>query len=101
MTKTAVVLFNLGGPDSQEAVGPFLYNLFKDPAIFRLPALLRLPLAKYVSLRRTEKAKKIYAKIGGGSPILKLTQEQASALEEKLNSGAGGDTYKVFTCMRY
>ncbi len=101
MTKTAVVLFNLGGPDSQSSVEPFLYNLFKDPAIFRLPAVLRLPLAKYVALRRTAKAKAIYAHMGGGSPLLGLTQIQAKALEETLNSSAGEDKYKVFICMRY
>jgi ferrochelatase len=104
MSKIAVVLFNLGGPDSQEAVQPFLYNLFKDPAIFRLPAFFRLPLAKFVSSRRTEKAKGIYQKMGGKSPILELTQQQAEALEKKLNESKqaeAGDIYKVFITMRY
>ena len=41
MTRHAVVLMNLGGPDSPAAVRPFLYNLFKDPAIISLPAPFR------------------------------------------------------------
>ncbi len=91
MSRIAVVLFNLGGPDSQEAVQPFLYNLFKDPAIFRLPKWFRLPLAKFVSSRRTPKAKGIYQKMGGKSPILELTQQQAEALEKKLNKNSHGE----------
>jgi ferrochelatase len=101
MTKTAVVLLNLGGPDSPEAVKPFLYNLFKDPAIFRLPKIFRLPLAKFVSSRRTQKAQGIYAHMGGKSPILELTREQASALELALNENKKADEHKVFICMRY
>ncbi|MEI6201624.1 MAG: ferrochelatase, partial [Enhydrobacter sp.] len=62
--KTAVVLFNLGGPDSLDAVKPFLRNLFSDPAIITLPAIFRLPPARFISSRRAPKAKKIYAQIG-------------------------------------
>ena len=50
--KIAIVLFNLGGPDSPEAVQPFLKNLFSDPAIISLPSLLRLPLARFIASRR-------------------------------------------------
>lgn len=96
--KIAVVLFNLGGPDSLEAVKPFLRNLFSDPAIIGLPAWLRLPLARFIASRRTPKARKIYAKIGGASPILGQTEAQASALEEAL----GADHHwRTFVCMRY
>lgn len=84
--KYAIVLFNLGGPDSLEAVQPFLYNLFSDPAIIRLPKFLRLFVAKMISNRRAPIAKDIYKLLGGSSPILKNTKIQAHALEAKLNS---------------
>ncbi|HKD20586.1 MAG TPA: ferrochelatase [Rhizomicrobium sp.] len=83
--KLAVVLFNLGGPDSPEAVEPFLRNLFSDPAIISLPGLLRLPLARFVAARRAPIAREIYAKIGGRSPILEETEAQARALENSLS----------------
>ena len=47
--RKAVILFNLGGPDSLEAVEPFLFNLFNDQAIISLPTILRYPLAKFIS----------------------------------------------------
>ena len=83
--KKAVILFNLGGPDKLENVEPFLFNLFNDPAIISLPNFLRYPLAKIISKRRTPIAKKIYEEMGGSSPILKLTKEQAHELEKSLN----------------
>ena len=83
--KKAIILFNLGGPDKLESVKPFLFNLFNDPAILNLPTFLRYPLAKLISIRRAPTAKKIYEELGGSSPILKLTLNQSSALEEKLN----------------
>jgi ferrochelatase len=83
---TAIVLFNLGGPDDADAVKPFLFNLFNDPAIIRLPNPLRYFLAKLISGRRAPIAQKIYEQIGGGSPIVKNTQMQARALEDVLNS---------------
>ena len=82
----AVILFNLGGPDKLENVEPFLFNLFNDPAILNLPSFIRYPLAKIISKRRAPVAKKIYQELGGASPILKLTQEQASSLEKSLNN---------------
>jgi ferrochelatase len=96
--KIAVVLFNLGGPDRLEAVQPFLENLFSDPAIISLPAILRRPLAKLIAARRTPLAKKIYEHLGGRSPILSETQDQARALEEVL-ARAGHDA-KCFIAMR-
>ena len=73
----AVVLFNLGGPDSPAAVEPFLFNLFSDPAIIRLPQPLRWPLARLISRRRAPMARAIYAQLGGGSPLLANTEAQA------------------------
>lgn len=98
MRRTAVILFNLGGPDSLDAVGPFLFNLFNDPAIIRAPAPLRWLLAKLISRRRTPAARAIYAQMGGQSPLLELTREQAKALEEELSDL--GET-RAFPVMRY
>jgi len=98
--KKAVILFNLGGPDKIENVEPFLFNLFNDPAILNLPTFLRYPLAKLISNRRAPVAKKIYAELGGSSPILKLTKEQSEALEMKLNQTQKEDEYKCFIIMR-
>jgi ferrochelatase len=98
--KKAIILFNLGGPDKIESVEPFLFNLFNDPAILNLPTFLRYPLAKLISNRRAPVAKKIYEELGGSSPILKLTKEQSSALEIKLNQRQTEDEYKCFIVMR-
>jgi len=96
--KIAIILFNLGGPDALDAVQPFLRNLFSDPAIISLPAWLRLPLARLIAARRTPKARAIYEKIGGGSPILGQTEAQARALEEALGSE---HEWRGYVCMRY
>jgi protoporphyrin/coproporphyrin ferrochelatase len=97
--RLAVVLFNLGGPDRPEAIEPFLFNLFNDPAIISLPAVLRWPLARVLARRRSRVAREIYAHLGGGSPLLKLTAAQAQALEKTLR-GRGLEA-RVFVCMRY
>jgi ferrochelatase len=93
---TAVVLMNLGGPDSLAAVEPFLSNLFADPAIIDLPAALRLPLARIAARRRAKVARGIYANLGGSSPLLANTEVQARALERAL-----GPDYRCFVAMRY
>jgi len=98
--KKAIVLFNLGGPDSLENVEPFLFNLFNDPAILNLPKFIRYPLAKLISKRRAPIARKIYQEIGGSSPILKLTIDQANSLENSLNSKQNNIEYKAFVAMR-
>ena len=96
--RKAVILFNLGGPDSLTAVEPFLFNLFNDPAIISLPTLLRYPLAKIISKRRAPIARAIYAEMGGKSPILEETQKQAFAIEKSLHNEK--DEYKCFIVMR-
>ncbi len=96
--KTAVVLFNLGGPDSRASVRPFLFNLFNDKAIIAVFQPLRALIAMVISFRRMAKAKDIYEKIGDRSPILEHTQEQAEALEKELSLKG---QYKVFIAMRY
>ena len=96
--KIAIILFNLGGPDSLDAVKPFLRNLFSDPAIVTLPTWLRLPLASFIASRRTPKAREIYAQIGGGSPIVGQTEAQARALESALGTE---HEWRGYVCMRY
>ena len=96
--KVALVLFNLGGPDSLDAVEPFLRNLFSDPAILSLPSIVRIPLARFIAARRAPFARDIYKKIGGRSPILEETQAQAEALN-KLLAERGIDA-KCFIAMR-
>ena len=99
--KTAVVLFNLGGPDSPAAVQPFLFNLFNDPAIIAAPRIIRWCLAKFISKRRAPVAREIYEHLGGRSPLLANTQAQARALEKRLNDDDSDDDFKVFIAMRY
>jgi ferrochelatase len=96
----AVVLLQLGGPDSLESVEPFLYNLFCDPDIIDLPlaSLFRRPLARLIASRRTPKVQEYYRRIGGKSPIVKLTQRQAVALEGRLRAEIDA---RVFIAMRY
>jgi ferrochelatase len=95
--KTAVVLFNLGGPDSPQAVRGFLRNLFGDPAILRLPWPIRPLLAAFIAKRRAPTAAEIYREIGGRSPILPETEKQAAALTEALDDA----DMRVFVAMRY
>ena len=97
--KTAIVLFNLGGPDNPGSIKSFLFNLFNDPLIIRLPGLLRTPLAWLIANRRNKKAQSIYNEIGGKSPILEITRSQARALGRALEA-AGVDS-QVFVSMRY
>ncbi len=96
MSKTAVVIYNLGGPDSPESVRPFLKNLFSDPMILRVPAPVRWFLSWFIAWRRAPVARGIYAQIGGRSPILPETEKQAAALQAEL-----GDGFRVFVAMRY
>jgi len=105
MTRTTrrvgIVLFQLGGPDSLEAIEPFLYNLFCDPDIIDFPfaRIGRKPLAKLISTTRARKVQHHYATIGGCSPIRRFTEQQARALESKLRS-QGVDAH-CFVAMRY
>jgi ferrochelatase len=92
-----VLLLNMGGPDTLSAVRPFLFNLFSDRLIIKLgPSFLQKPLAMLISTLRAEKSRAMYALIGGGSPLGRITREQAAALQDAL----GGD-FKVYVGMRY
>ena len=99
--RIGVVLFNLGGPDSLEAVKPFLFNLFNDKAIIGLPQPFRRLLAWRISSGREEEAKANYAHMGGSSPLQRETELQRQALEIALATALPGDVVKVVTAMRY
>ena len=98
--KIGVVLLNLGGPDSLEAVEPFLYNLFVDPDIINFPGsfLFREWLAKLISSKRHPRIQEQYKQIGGKSPLKAHTLEQADLLGKKLNEKIPA---KVYVAMRY
>ena len=100
--KVGVLLLNLGGPETLEDVQPFLYNLFADDSIIRLPSAVRFlqrPLAQLISTLRAPKSAEGYRAIGGGSPLLRITMEQASALEKAL--ATRGTDARVYVGMRY
>ena len=98
MSRLAVVLMNLGGPDSLDAVEPFLRNLFRDPAIIGAPGPVRRLLARLIAKRRGPEAREIYRSIGGRSPLLEETEAQAAALQAAL--GDLGEV-EVAIAMRY
>lgn len=95
-----MVLFNLGGPDGPKAVRPFLFNLFRDPAIIPLPGPARIAIAALISSLRAKSARANYARMGGGSPLLPETRAQAAALTEALSDLGAGEV-RVFPAMRY
>jgi ferrochelatase len=99
--RIGVVLFQLGGPDTLEAIEPFLFNLFCDPDIIDFPfaRIGRKPLAKLISSTRARKVQHHYATIGGGSPIRRFTEQQARALQRKL--AESGLDARCFVAMRY
>ena len=98
-TKKAVLLLNLGGPEKIEDIRPFLYNLFSDRQIIRLgPSFLQKPIAAFIAWRRAPKSALNYRKIGGGSPLRKITDQQSAALEQAL---AQDGNFTVRSCMRY
>jgi ferrochelatase len=98
---TGIVLFQLGGPDTLDAIQPFLFNLFCDPDIIDFPfaRIGRRPLAKLIATTRAKKVQHHYSVIGGGSPIRKFTELQARALETQLRSS--GVNARCFVAMRY
>lgn len=99
--KTAIVMFNLGGPDSLESVRPFLFNLFNDRWIIRAPAPVRFALAALISTTRNKSAQANYALMGGRSPIVPETEKQAVALQAAMDARHGSGRFKTFIAMRY
>ena len=96
MKKIGVVLLNMGGPDSLDAIQPFLYNLFSDHDIIQIPRIIQKPVAWIISKTRAKKTKEYYEYMGGKSPQKEQTLKQAKLLQEAL-----GDRYKVVVAMRY
>jgi ferrochelatase len=96
-----IVLFQLGGPDTLDAIQPFLFNLFCDPDIIDFPfaRIGRRPLARLIATTRAKKVQHHYSVIGGGSPIRKFTETQARSLEARLKSL--GINARCFVAMRY
>ena len=100
MGRVGVLLLNLGGPEQLQDVRPFLYNLFSDPEIIRLPfAWMQKPLAWIISTLRYQKSQENYKAIGGGSPLRRITEEQAIALQGSLQEK--GHDIQVYVGMRY
>jgi len=99
--RTAVVLFNLGGPDGPKAVRPFLYRLFSDPAIIAAPTPIRQMIAALISTTRAPSARANYMHMGGASPLLPETLAQAKALEAAWQAAFPQDEMKTFVAMRY
>jgi ferrochelatase len=98
--KLGVILFNMGGPETQADVRPFLFNLFSDPEIVRIPVrALQKPLAWMISAARHKKSAGYYSRIGGGSPLRRITDEQAAALQQELRRR--GVEATVYVGMRY
>lgn len=101
-----IILLNMGGPDSLQAVKPFLQNLFSDRDIIRLgPSFLQKPIASLIIRNRLESVEEAYSLIGGKSPLLDITNAQAKALEESLISSLSSHhsslSFKVYVGMRY
>lgn len=100
MGRVGVLLLNLGGPEQLEDVRPFLFNLFSDPEIIRLPfPWLQKPLAWLIATLRNSQSQDNYRQIGGGSPLLKITEAQAEALEQRLTEI--GQAARIYIGMRY
>lgn len=99
-TDRAILALNLGGPQSLDDVKPFLFRLFEDPEVLRIRwAPLRRFVAWLITTLRAKSSQSMYAKIGGGSPIRKLTDEQAVALQQLLRNEAHPATvHTAFTC---
>ncbi len=94
--KIGVVLLNMGGPDSLEAIQPFLYNLFSDHDIIQIPKPIQKPVAFLISKIRAKKTEEYYKVMGGKSPQKEQTEAQAYALQKEL-----GEKYKIVVAMRY
>jgi ferrochelatase len=95
--KTAVLLLQMGGPDSLDAVKPFLLNLFTDRDIIKIgPAFLQPLIARRIVKKREPKVRENYRQIGGKSPLRALTDQQGAELQKML-----GDNYRCFVAMRY
>jgi protoporphyrin/coproporphyrin ferrochelatase len=98
--KTGIVMLNLGGPATRDAVEPFLLELFADREIIQLP--LQNWLGRFIARRRTPSVQKLYAAIGGGSPILRYTEAQGRGMVERLDRlSPGSAPHGFYVAFRY
>jgi ferrochelatase len=98
-SSTGVLLLNMGGPEKPQDIRPFLYNIFSDREIIRLgPSFLQKPLAWLIARKRAPKSEQTYGRIGGGSPISRITRDQQQALQKRLSEEGN---FVVATAMRY
>src|SRR5262249_22980470 len=99
----AVVLLNMGGPESLDAVQPFLFNLLRDPELVPLPLglLWQRAFARMVSKRRAAVVREYSRQIGGKSPLVDITRAQAAALQQRLNRASHGSHFRCHVAMRY
>ncbi len=98
--RTGIVMMNLGGPADLAAVEPFLLKLFDDRELLRLP--FQSVLGRFIAKRRTPKVQKLYAAIGGGSPILRYTEAQGRGMIEGLDRLSPGTApHKFYVAFRY
>ena len=81
--KTAVILLNMGGPQSNEEVHPYLKELFQDRELLKLP--LQKILGNFIAWRRTPKIQQRYAEIGQFSPTLKIMEDQGLKISQILD----------------
>jgi len=98
----AVMMVNMGGPESLESVEPYLKNIFSDPDIIDIPfpGFIRKRFSEWMAAKRAPKSREIYEKLNGSTPLTKISFDQAKALETILNSEVTGQ-FKTFTAMRY
>lgn len=99
--KNAVLLVNLGTPDSTKVsdVRKYLFEFLNDARVIDIPYVLRKILVNGIIVPfRAPKSAKAYRELwtDKGSPLLYYTQDLANKLDEKLEEKA-----KVFMAMRY
>lgn len=99
--RVAVLIINMGGPDSLASIEPYLYKILQDPAIIDIPMpqMLRSFLVKLIIKKRLSRLQKIYPQLGGRSPLLETSLQQAKLLEKALNLSQEDIAFKVFPAM--
>jgi ferrochelatase len=100
--RVVVILLNMGAPQKSEEIPGYLQNIFSDPSIFNLPmsGFLRKSFVRWIVNKRLPKTRRIYERIGGGSPLNRITGQQAQLLETYLKQKMHSD-FQVFYAMRY
>jgi len=101
--KLGVILLNVGSPNCLEDVKPFLNNIFSDSDFVRLPSCARGfqgQIANFLSGIHSADTTKSFSNLGGSSPLLRLSQDQAASLAKALEAKGHVDA-KVYVGMRY